>query len=577
MIPMLLMALVVGCGVYLISRSAFEGVNHRNWLILIVLSMAGASLALRAAVPLIPLWHSPHDDELLIRQASAILEGEWLGDWTYFTLLKGPGYALFAAACRYFFITPVLGVQCLYLVASAMLMCTLRKVGIASWLVVVVFVVLALNPAYLGDSASRLYRDPLLGAFGLLAVSMVLWLSRSGLTLRHSLSARIVGAGWCLVLGVTIGFDYITKSDSVYWLVPTLLVVYVATVRSPGGVRRFSLQRLVPPLVGLAGVVVGFVAVIGAVAALNQQYYSYLGVEDLKTGGEQAVWRAWTGVDAGRNPRFVSISARQRDMVYAVSPSARKLRRILDNPFGWKALSCQALGVCSESTVWQEMELRDAVHMAGVGSAKEFQGLLLQTASEIHKACDSSRIPCRTGSPVVGLPAPADLRLAPVPRRFWELVLDDLGFVTGIATYRDSPSVPEGLDFSIRRSWERAVVDVDNGPLGINALQVRSHSAIAVVQTLRRVYAGGIWVVLLAGAFGCLVTLARPKIRWQRIMLPAGFLLAPLLSLASIAVLDQNMGVLGGGGNLYFIPTTPFLLVGALLSLRMVPVGRCKI
>ena len=41
---------------------------------------------------------SPHDDTLFVGLALNILQGDWLGSYTQFTLMKGSGYPLFISA-----------------------------------------------------------------------------------------------------------------------------------------------------------------------------------------------------------------------------------------------------------------------------------------------------------------------------------------------------------------------------------------------------------------------------------------------------------------------------------------------
>ncbi len=40
---------------------------------------------------------APHDDTLFVGLALSILQGNWLGDYNQFTLMKGSGYPLFIA------------------------------------------------------------------------------------------------------------------------------------------------------------------------------------------------------------------------------------------------------------------------------------------------------------------------------------------------------------------------------------------------------------------------------------------------------------------------------------------------
>ena len=50
-----------------------------------------------SAQPVVGYAHAGHDDELFLRLAEYIVNGQWLGPYSQFTLMKGCGYPLFIA------------------------------------------------------------------------------------------------------------------------------------------------------------------------------------------------------------------------------------------------------------------------------------------------------------------------------------------------------------------------------------------------------------------------------------------------------------------------------------------------
>ncbi|MEK9786503.1 MAG: hypothetical protein VW546_10890, partial [Gammaproteobacteria bacterium] len=60
---------------------------------------------------------SPHDDTLFIGLALNILQGDWLGTYNQFTLMKGPGYSMFIALSNILGIPLILSQELLYVAA----------------------------------------------------------------------------------------------------------------------------------------------------------------------------------------------------------------------------------------------------------------------------------------------------------------------------------------------------------------------------------------------------------------------------------------------------------------------------
>ena len=58
---------------------------------------------------------APHDDTLFVGLALNILQGEWLGAYNQFTLMKGSGYPLFIALSNLLGLPLILSQELLYL------------------------------------------------------------------------------------------------------------------------------------------------------------------------------------------------------------------------------------------------------------------------------------------------------------------------------------------------------------------------------------------------------------------------------------------------------------------------------
>ncbi|MBM7331594.1 hypothetical protein JS562_53295, partial [Agrobacterium sp. S2] len=89
-------------------------------------------LVLRASIPALIIWNSPHDDEAEVEIAAALLDGQWLGVWgdqqiPHITLAKGPGYPLFLAMIQPTGLGPHIAAYLVYLAGALILASALRR------------------------------------------------------------------------------------------------------------------------------------------------------------------------------------------------------------------------------------------------------------------------------------------------------------------------------------------------------------------------------------------------------------------------------------------------------------------
>ena len=70
-----------------------------NYLIVI---LASISFSFRYALPGDGGGNSPADDLLAVRQANSLINGDWLGPWSYLTNSKPPGMAFYLAVVHFF-------------------------------------------------------------------------------------------------------------------------------------------------------------------------------------------------------------------------------------------------------------------------------------------------------------------------------------------------------------------------------------------------------------------------------------------------------------------------------------------
>ena len=131
------------------------------------------SLVLRARSPALLLAWASHDDTLYAKLAANIVDGQWLGPYDSVTLAKAPGYPVFLAIAFKAHLPFKMAEHLVHLLAGATIAWGSLRVSGSRIVGVVLFSVIALDPAYLGGTAARVTRDGLYGSLCLLLIGTV--------------------------------------------------------------------------------------------------------------------------------------------------------------------------------------------------------------------------------------------------------------------------------------------------------------------------------------------------------------------------------------------------------------------
>lgn len=370
------------------------------WLAVAAITAVG--LALRAAIPPIFAWDSPHDDEGLMRIAASIMNGEWLGVWgtqqvPHITLAKGPGYSLFLVSIHWTGLGPCVAAYALYLVGALLLAVALRPQLGHRWFVAL-YGLLALNPVVFSTQFSQVYRDQLVAGLSLLSLGLGAHLATL-YTRREAWSWRRVGGtvAETLALGLVTGWLAITRGDVIWITLATAGAFAVVLLANRQGMNPRSWLR-----VGVGAVMVVIFALgppLG-VALLNERYYGVRLVDDYSQGSFAEALTLWSSVEVLGSSDFTPVSAEQRAAVYAVSPTAQSLETRLEDPANpWISHGCTFQAdtaiACDDYGAYLTWAIRDAVIQEGMATtAAEFQDFFQRIADEIEAACGTGELSC---------------------------------------------------------------------------------------------------------------------------------------------------------------------------------------
>lgn len=378
--------------------------------IAVVLALASTllSTALVFHLPVAILSGAGYDDAWFWQRAEMIGNGEWLGTYNQYTLMKGAGYPLFLLLTHALGLSISMAQPLLHGLAVLILGSAVYRMSGRMWWSLLLVLVMQWHPAAL--TWERAVRDNIGAAQGLLVLGCVLHF-------LISVRAGRRGYGWAATAGLVLGWFLCTREDGI-WLLPGLAVLVLAGLVKCTGYsgchRRFA--------AGVAMMATAGFMWLGTIAAVNKARYGEFVVVDVKSGGFQSAMAALQRVRVGDAVPYVPVPEKVRQAVYKVSPAFARLRPVLEGTGkGWTQSGCRFYpDTCSDyAGGWFLWVLRDAATAAGAyGSASTSDVFYRQIAADVEKACGDGRLTCVSGG--IGLlPSMDQYQWKSLPESFW--------------------------------------------------------------------------------------------------------------------------------------------------------------
>lgn len=415
-------------------------------VIAISLLVVTARLFLSLNLPLQFLYNSRHDDGLFMRLGENLASGRWLGPFNQFTLMKGPGYAVFLALSSLSGL-PVSAAHGLFqILAFAVTAWTLLRLGISRMTVALVVVILAFYPAGFVPELERVYRDQIYWAQTLIVVSLFSVLFLAPPTNRRRQVALSVTAG------LTLSWTWLTREEGI-WLLPGLLVLAGGEVLLARKKKPLQVQAVVR---NAAIAAAAFLALNAGFRLGNWiAYGSFVGV-DVKQPDFVAALDALQSIDAGAVVPFVPVPAAARTLVARVSPTFRPLAAALapgsalSNGYQW---GCPLdKNTCGDIAAgWFIWAFRDAAAKSGyyrtpLIAAERFR----QIADDIAAACQDGTLHCRHAW-IDYMPAMTESQWLQLPHSILRMV-KKVSFI-GTPILSTPPSRPDIDPAAFERYW----------------------------------------------------------------------------------------------------------------------------
>ncbi len=331
---------------------------------------------------------SPHDDTLFIGWALSMLEGEWLGPYNQFTLMKGPGYSLFIAFSNLIGLPLILSQELLYLGACLVFTIGLKHLRLRTRYLLIAFAVLIFNP-FTYNFFPNVYPF----RFGVYpAVSLLIFGLAQLILLRSQSGTR---HGYLLLgFGLVLGWFWNIRGEAI-WIAPSLAVfsvMYFMLRARACHTRplRTALWRTIGAILISA---VGFTIVNSSIAYQNFRTYGVYTTNEMKSPAFRAAYGGLLRIETVQWERFIPVNREARNIAYTVSPSFKRLEEYFEHGRGAQTWMKGGSDYIAAFFPWA---FRDGIYSIGYfRDARSTHEFLTAIGAEIDSACDSGKIKCR--------------------------------------------------------------------------------------------------------------------------------------------------------------------------------------
>ncbi|MCG6552423.1 MAG: hypothetical protein L7F77_08855 [Candidatus Magnetominusculus sp. LBB02] len=204
-------------------------------LFFVLLAIAGLKLFLVSNMAVVASGRAVHDDMLFINLASNILQGQWLGHYNHFTLIKGVFYPLFIALNFTLGLPLLLTQQILFIFAGMLFIYIVSRFTKNSVILAMVFIFYTFLPLLSQTAFCRVIR-------GGVYVSEVVFLFSSlfGLILYRNYN-------WALFTGLSLSMLWFTREEGI-WVVPSVVAAYLIILFKVENNGRYNFFKKLPVL-----------------------------------------------------------------------------------------------------------------------------------------------------------------------------------------------------------------------------------------------------------------------------------------------------------------------------------------
>lgn len=367
-------------------QNIMEVIKKNKDIIIIVIAIIILAILKQMLIqdfPIVGYVSAGEDDGLMMNLAKSILEGNWLGEYRYNTLMKGPVFPIILAG-MYKLGLPFIGTMtALYTFSCIIFMIAVRKLIKNKYIFIAIFAVLLFNPImYTHAIIQRVYRNALIPSFALLITG-----SYIAIFLRRNEKNRYLIL-WSLICAVSLSAFYYTREDSM-WIIPFVIFMTASIIIAKFiNERKINLEFISKTVFTIIPIV-SLILFGNWIASKNEEVYGLKTTNVLKDSTFTEAIDAIYSVRPNLVVESVTVTQEKVDRMASVSPTFAGIAPKLHEKIGGYGALDRNPGDWEVDDGWILWAIRIAAVESGYNTLELEQSFYKKVAEDLNWAMDS--------------------------------------------------------------------------------------------------------------------------------------------------------------------------------------------
>lgn len=378
----------------MIKSSNQENKKVRKIFVLFMISTGVLRVLITANLPILAQPDAGFDDGLMLTITTNLARGNWLGDYNYITLVKGPFFPFFLLFCFVSGISFLAAETILYVLGCMFFCMAIRKMFSSYKPLYIIYIILLGNPVMVSSEAfQRVYRNGIVMGLELFVLGAFV-----AVFLNYQADIR-TWLKWMCVGSLAFVAMWYTRDDSI-WIAPFMIVamlVIAGMVAKREGVKNKTFIKKMFVLL-LPAIVYGICTV--GISGINYREYGIFTVTDTSGTNFSKTIQLMYSVKNEEEIPYVSVSREKMERFYKVSPTLETIQDAMDSRMNyWNGNGRNPYDGEVEDG-WFYWCLRQSVQDCGyysdANTSEEFYG---KVYDELKQAIDNGEFEIRSSMP----------------------------------------------------------------------------------------------------------------------------------------------------------------------------------
>lgn len=301
--------------------------KYRN-LIIIIIIFSIIKLVMTCNLPILALPSQGYDDEIMYKLMFELVNGNWLGDYTSLTLIKGCFFPLYLAIIKYLGMSYMHVTTLAYIFSCIYFVYAIRNIFKNKNFLIPIFIVLLFNPiSYASWTYQRIYRNGIVSFLELFIFGSIFLLYMN----RKEKITKILPHA--IIAGISLSALLQTKEDGM-WILPYVYVAIIVTIITLIIENRKKIKENIINIVTKSAIFIIPICIVFLVDVLiGYMNYSKYGIfisNEKSKGYIDKCIHAINSVKVEDDIDYVSASRKKIKKIYEISPTLKGIEKDLE-------------------------------------------------------------------------------------------------------------------------------------------------------------------------------------------------------------------------------------------------------